>query len=316
MPHAEGDRGDDHVDLVAGERVLVAGADGVVQARVVRHGAHAGAAEEVGERLDVLPAERVDDAALTPPAAHVRDDVLPRATAVALAVGREDQVRAEEGAFEAVGLHHAELADDVADDPPRGRRREGEDRHPAQLGLEAAEPAVRRAEVVAPLGDAVRLVDDHERHADTGEEAPEAALQALGRHVDQLVLARAEPPHAVAALLELERGVDDGGAEAVPHECVDLVLHERDERAHDEDRPGQDARRDLERQRLPRPRRHDADAVAAGEDGRDDLLLARTEVVEAEDAGQDAARVQPGTEVELFDGERIAGTRRRANARG
>src|SRR5581483_7259181 len=54
--HAERDRRDDHVDLVARERVLVARADVVVQARVIRHGADAAAAEEIGERLDVLPA--------------------------------------------------------------------------------------------------------------------------------------------------------------------------------------------------------------------------------------------------------------------
>src|SRR5581483_12509492 len=99
-------------------------------------GVHARRAEEVGERLDVPAGERVDDAALAPPAAHVREEVLPGPAAVALLVRREDEVRAEEGALEAVGLHHAELADDVADDAAGGRRREREDRDAAELVLE------------------------------------------------------------------------------------------------------------------------------------------------------------------------------------
>jgi hypothetical protein len=133
------------------------------------HGPHACRAEVVGQRLDVLPAERVDDAALATAAPDVGEDVLPRAAPVTLAVRRENQVLAEEGALEAVGLHHAELADDVADDLPRRGGRERQDRDAAELGLEPAEPPVGRPEVVPPFGDAVRLVDDDERHADAGE---------------------------------------------------------------------------------------------------------------------------------------------------
>jgi hypothetical protein len=68
-----------------------------------------------------------------------------------------------------------------------------------------------------------------------------------------------------------------------------LVFHERDQRAHDEDRTAQQARRDLEGQRLPGTGRHDADAVATGEHGIDDALLSGTKIVVTEDAGQDVA---------------------------
>ena len=40
-PHAERDRRDDDVDLVAGEGILMAGADGVVEARMIRDGPYA-----------------------------------------------------------------------------------------------------------------------------------------------------------------------------------------------------------------------------------------------------------------------------------
>src|SRR5207249_1108523 len=70
--------------------------------------------------------------------------------------------------------------------------------------------------------------------------------------------------------------------------------------------PAREARRDLEGERLPRARRHDADAVAPREDGRDDLLLPRAEVLVAEDAGQDVAGSEAGRERELIDACRIA----------
>ena len=91
---------------------------------------------------------------------------------------------------------------------------------------------------------------------------------------------------AVATGIEVERRVDDGGTEAVAHERVHLVLHERDERAQHEHRAGQDAGRDLKRERFTGAGGHDADAVAPGEHGGDDLLLARTELLVAEDAGE------------------------------
>src|SRR5262249_35433546 len=167
------------------------------------------------EGLARAPALRVDDPALALAAADVGQQVLPRAAAVALLVGREDQVRAEEGALEAVGLLHPELADDVARDTPGRRGREGEDRRPAELLLEPAQPAVGRAEVVTPLGDAMRLVDDDQGDLHLREEPAQPTLEALGRHVDQLVLAGAQATDPLASRVPVERGVEHRGAEAV-----------------------------------------------------------------------------------------------------
>jgi len=162
--HPEGDRRHHDVDLVAREGVLVPRPHGVLEPGVVRHGAHAGGTEELGQGFDVLPRQHVDNAALAAPAPRVGQQVLPRPAAVAFLVRRDDEVRPEERPLEAVGLHHAELADDVAGDPPGGGGGERQDRHAAELLLEPAEPSIRGAEIVAPLRDAVRLVDDDERH--------------------------------------------------------------------------------------------------------------------------------------------------------
>src|SRR5436309_2512230 len=279
--HPEGDRRHHDVDLVAREGVLVARPHGVLEAGVVRHGAHSGGVEELGQGLDVLPGQHVDDAALARAPADVGEEVLARPAAVALLVRREHQVRAEERALEPVGLHHAELADDVAGHPAGGGGGEREDRDAAELVLEPAQAAVCGTEVVAPLRDAVRLVDHDERHAHPAEEAPEPALEPLGRHVDELVLARREPAEAVAARLPVERRLDDRGAEAVAREPVHLVLHERDERAHHEDGARQETRRDLDGARLASAGRHDADAVPPAQDRVGDLLLSRAEALVA-----------------------------------
>jgi hypothetical protein len=59
-----------------------------------------------------------------------------------------------------VALAEVELIGDVADHAVVGRGRGGQDRHPGgQGGQQRAEAPVVRPEVVAPVGDAVRLVD-------------------------------------------------------------------------------------------------------------------------------------------------------------
>jgi hypothetical protein len=156
-------------------------------------------------------------------------------------------------------------------------------------------------EVVPPLRDAVRLVDRDQRHPHVAEEVPEPALEPLGRDVDELVLAGAQASQALAPRVPVEARVEHRRAEAGALERVDLILHERDERAHDERRAVEDARGDLIGERLPRARRHDADAVAAAEDRVDDLLLPGTELGEAEDVGQDVAGSEAARERELVD---------------
>ena len=58
----------------------------------------------------------------------------------------------------------AELAGDVGDDLVGGGRREGEQRRLAEPRQGAADLEERGPEVVAPLRDAVRLVDDEQAH--------------------------------------------------------------------------------------------------------------------------------------------------------
>ena len=128
------------------------------------------------------PAQAVDDAALAR-VARARCRGCRGACLRALPpflLRRDTQVRAEERALEAVGLPHAELADDVARD--RARRGGGERQHRdvAELALEPVEPAVGGPEVVPPVADAVRLVDHHQAHRAVGDEPRSEPSSASG----------------------------------------------------------------------------------------------------------------------------------------
>src|SRR5262249_8947104 len=68
-----------------------------------------------------------------------------------------------------------------------------------------------------------------------------------------------------------------------PLECIDLVLHERDKWRQNQHRAGEDLGRNLEGERLTGTGWHDADAVASGEDGLDDLALAGSKRVVPEE---------------------------------
>src|SRR5262249_42838100 len=202
----------------------------------------------------------------------------------------------------AVRLHHAELADDVANHWARRGGGERQDRHAAELRLEAAQPPVRGPEVVAPFRDTVRLVDGDQRHAHTPEHPAQAALEPPGGAGDQLVLAASQALDTVVPGRAVERRVQHRGAEAGALERVDLVLHQRDERAHDDDGPVEEARGDLVGERLAGAGRHHADAVAAAQHGGDDLLLPGTEVCVPEDVAQDVTRRRAGSGKVRVDG--------------
>src|SRR5690606_36630679 len=103
--HAERDRRDDDVDVIARERVLVARTLCVRQARVIRHGAHALRAQELARLLDTLARHAVDDAALALVRTHQRQHLRARVAALSLLAHADAQVRPEERALVAGRLY-------------------------------------------------------------------------------------------------------------------------------------------------------------------------------------------------------------------
>ena len=109
-----------------------------------------------------------------------------------------------------------------------------------QLGEQGADPAVVGAEVVAPVGDAVRLVD-HQQAA--GRRQPRQHLVAEPRVVEPL---GADEEHVDLAALDRRvgllpllhvGGVDGDRSDAGPLGGRDLVAHQRQQRRDDHRRP-------------------------------------------------------------------------------
>ncbi len=142
-----------------------------------------------------------------------------------------------------------ELLGDVDDHPVVGRGRGGQHRDAGrQLGDQGAQPPVVGPEVVAPVGDAVRLVD-HEQAGGRGEpgQHPIAEigvvqpLRADQQQVDLAGLDRGVGALPVRGVGRVDRGRVDPG----PPRGVDLVAHQRQQRRddHRRARPGRPQQR-------------------------------------------------------------------------
>ena len=149
----------------------------------------------------------------------------------------------------------AELLGDVGGHPGVGGGGRGQHRDAVgQVGEQGADPAVVGPEVVAPVGDAVRLVDDQQP---AGRGQPGQHLVAEARVVEPL---GADQQHVDLAGRDrvLDRlpvldvgGVDGDRADAGPLGGGDLVAHQGEQRRDDHGRAG--ALR-AQQQRSPRSR--------------------------------------------------------------
>ena len=187
-----------------------------------------------------------------------------------------------------------QLLDDLVAGLGVGRGGEGRQRdvqHPPQV----ADPQVVRAEVVAPLAHAMRLV--HRDEADI--RPPQHPLGAargepLRREVEELQRPRLHRrPHRVGLLGRVARG-QGARLDAGRPERAHLVAHERDQRGDDDRDARAQQRGELVAERLAAAGGHDGEGVLAHGHSAHDLLLPGAEVVVAEDLAQHRARVGGG----------------------
>ena len=281
-PHAEGDGGDDDRVGRLQEPVLHPGPLVVLHAGVVGAGRHPGAQQGRGHVLGGLLQRDVDDGGPGAPGGEPLEEQ-------GVAVGGEDggeverQVRAvEAGADGAVG-RDVEAAADVGEHLRRGGGGQGQGAlGAAELG-EVGQLQVVGAEVVAPFGDAVRLVHREQRHRNPRDRLAEAlVVEALGSDVEEAQRALAQVVHDGAHLVAGERRVEAAGGHSAPGELVDLVLHQGDQRRDDEGDAGQQQGRELVAERLAAAGGEDGRGGSPGEEVADHRLLAGAEVAVAE----------------------------------
>ena len=193
------------------------------------------------------------------------------------------EIGAVEAGDVAGGVAELELVGDVLADALGGR---GGERHEGDLREAFAELGnlpILGAEIVAPLADAVRLINGEEVHAPTFEigEHPREH-EAFGRGVEEAELAVVQAAQAGASLVGVEGGIQERRRDAAGGERVHLVFHQRDEGRDDDGEAAAGERGELETQRLAAAGGQQGDHVLARERVADDLLLQRAEAGVAE----------------------------------
>ena len=276
--HAEG-VGGHHDARAAREPLLLPDrAFGVGQAAVVAGRGDACVAQEFGELFAAVARAHVDDTAAGHVAHHAKQ-LLVLVLVVPHGVG---EVGPCERAAQDVRFGEAQLPHDVAGDGGCGRCRERQHRHLGQPFAQFGDAQVGGAEVVAPLRDAVRLVDGQQRdphplHAQTerlGHEPFGSHVEEFDIAVDAVVEHDVDLPHRKSRM-------DRRRVDAEPPEAVDLVLHQGDQRRDDDAQTFAQHRRHLIGERLAAAGGHQRQRVAPLADGADDLLLHGTEAVVA-----------------------------------
>ena len=260
--HAEGDRGDNHLDALHQEIVLIGGARRGVHPGVVGPRADAVGHQQFGELLDLLAAQAVDDTALALVLLDEADDL---AIDVVLGTDLVVEVRPVERRLEDRHVGHTQVLLDVHLHLGRRGGRQGDQRRLPDLVDDRADAAVLRTEVVTPLRDAVGLVDGIERDLDLAQEGHVVLLgERLGRKIEQLGLAL----HDIRAHLRhgrlVERRIEEVGDARLGREGthgIDLILHQGDQRRDDDRDPVHEQRRQLVAQRLAAARRHQHERI-------------------------------------------------------
>jgi len=138
---------------------------------------------------------------------------------------------------------------------------------------------------VAPLRYAVRLVDGEQGNTTLAQQIEEIVCErAFGRHVEQIDIARNNLLPGLELLLLRLRRIEECGVDAILGECVDLVLHQCDQRRNDDADTVTQERGYLVTKRFATPGRHQYEGIAALDQVVDDLLLLKAKLRVAEAA--------------------------------
>ena len=272
--HAEGDGGHNHVHLFLQEGVLVVGPRGGIHARMIGQGPDVVGHEQFGQLLDLLAAQAINDTRLAGILLDIFDDLTCR---IVFGPDFVEQVGPVERRLEHGGIGHAEILLDVHLHLRSRRCRQGDQRRPADVVHDGTDAPILRAEIVAPLRNAVRLVDGIERHLDLAQERNVVLLgERFGREVEQFGPAG---QHILLHLIDrspVERRVQEVGNSLVLAEGahgIDLILHQGDQRRDDDRHAVHQQRRQLVAKALAAAGGHQHERVLAGQHIADDRFL-------------------------------------------
>ncbi len=248
-----------------------------------------GTARKLGHLLDLLARQAVDDAGIALARGEEGQQLLARLILGLDAVEDVRPVELERKRSASCRCRRWAISSRVRMSAVAVRAMRGTPRE--QLG-ELAQLQVLRAEVMAPLRHAVRLVDGEQRQLlQALQEIQHARLhQALGRQVEELDLAAADALGNAALLLGAQGGVERHRGHAEFVEGGDLVVHQRDQRRDDHRQPLAQQTRHLIAQRLAAAGGHQYQGIATTGHAIDDRRLVAAEGVVTEDIFENAQR--------------------------
>ncbi|MNF59369.1 hypothetical protein D3C84_409550 [compost metagenome] len=276
--HAESDGGDDASGLPAHEPTLNRLALLMGQTRVVGLGLKPVLAQVLGNLLGGFLQGHIDDARLPDTLAHP----LQKTATLVLAAHRFNQqieVRPVESGGHHIVWCNGELRLHVGDHLGRGGRGQQQGLGDIELALVVRQLQVIGAEVVTPLGNAVRLVHHQQRDRHLLQEVAKAlVLQALhGNHQD-LQLATARPRHHLVGVVATLGRINTRCRDPVALQERQLVLHQRQQRRDHQCQVRQQQGGQLITQGLARPGRENRRCRTSGQHRTDCRFLARPEL--------------------------------------
>ena len=250
-PHAERDRRN-HDGVVGGhETILHRLARLGFHARVVGFSGEAGRSKGGGDGLGGLLQGHVNDGRADGPRFQTgKEDV----DAIARRTRRhaQEKIRTIEPRVNMPGRRDGEGAADILRHRGRGRRGEREHAAYVQFLRVAGELQVVWAEIVPPLGNAVCLIDHEEIDAQRFQVGEEPLVgETLGSDVEELEAPLTQGGLDLVEYLAAHRGIETGGRDAAGQEKIHLVLHERDQRRHDDGESVEEERGKLVAETLP-----------------------------------------------------------------
>src|SRR5882724_5049273 len=153
----------------------------------------------------------------------------------------------------------------------------------SQLRNDLSQSQVIRAEVMPPGRDTMRLIHGKQTHAQSFQRRTKLViLESLGRDVQDLEFPGNRIFNPIVLNMPRHRAVDDGCGNAKLLEVIHLVLHQRDQRRHNQRQSGKSERRKLKAKRLTAARGHDAQPVPSPHDEIDHLALCGAKIGEPE----------------------------------
>ncbi|CAM2177626.1 conserved hypothetical protein [Burkholderia latens] len=284
--HAERVRGDDQARVAVHEAVLLVAAFPGRQPSVVAGDAFSARRQPRPYALNLAHGRDIDDARALQFAGQIEQPPLlefERACGFAASVSgaRMNHAVAQVGPVRTRahdrGVAQSQCVHDVFDDFRRRGGGERKDRRAAHRLYRVRDIEKCRPEIVPPLRHAVRFVHDDEFHARlraTGEDVDECGLrEAFRRHEHDARAAVAQRLQCRSLILTPERAIQQHAVDAERLQLVGLILHQRNQRRHDERHAVQMQGRQLVAQRLARPGRHRRKRVAPCQYAADDVLL-------------------------------------------